>query len=93
MLLAPLDIFIPGDAADAALVSFQRDAAAQVLCNAPAPAGLVDRAVHGLDLVPALLRDDVGQIARGELLAGGHLGKVGCGGVWGRRLRGRGLKE
>ena len=66
MCLPPFEVFTPGDTDPAALVSLKRYAAAQVLCDTPAPPGLVNRAVDGFQLVPALFGHDFRKVARAE---------------------------
>ena len=50
----------------AALVPAHLDRTTEVLGDSPAPAGLADRAVDRLQLVPALLLGDLGEVAGGE---------------------------
>lgn len=63
---APLDVFVPPDGALPALVPPHVEAAAEVLRDGAAPPGLLDRAIDGVDLVPALLWRDLREIRRGE---------------------------
>lgn len=92
-LFPPLDIFVPSHFAFAALVSFQRDTASQILGDVALPARLFNGTVDGFDLIPSLFRNNIWQICCRELLLGCDFRKIRRGGERRRRLRCRIMRQ
>ena len=64
----PLRVLIPTYSVLSALIPAQADTSAEVLGDLPTPASFMYGAVHGFYLVPTLLRCDLRQICRREVV-------------------------
>ena len=77
-LRAPSDKLVPADDALATAIPAHAHGAPEVLRDATVPAGLANRAVDGVDVFPALIGRDLGQVRRRERAAdGGGAPRVG----------------
>ena len=82
LTLPPLEVFIPCDGALPALISLQFHASPEVIRYLTTPSGFVDGTVYSLNLIPALLWNDVGQISCRKGLFRGYSWKISRRGKW-----------
>jgi len=78
-LRAPSDKLVPTGDALATAIPAHAHGAPEVLRDATVPAGLANRAVDGVDVSPALIGRDLGQVRRRERAADGVGVGVGVG--------------